>query len=86
MSDTTTTVGAFSFDSATSEVTGPADFIRSADYRRCIAAIEGGTCPTFRAAVVHSPNVETALLVTIQTVYAGWKGMRDFNAMREAAR
>ncbi len=30
----------------------------------------------------HSPNFETALLVTIQTNYAGWHGMETFNRMR----
>lgn len=75
---TVTTVGAFTFDSATSEVTGPAEYIRSAEYRRCVASIEGGTSHCFRAAMEHSPNLETALLVTIQTDYAGWRGLQTF--------
>lgn len=83
---TTTTVGKFTFDTADSTVSGPADYIRSAEYARCIASIEGGTNPTFRAAVEHSPDFVTALLVTIQTNYAGWHGLQTFNTMREMAR
>lgn len=79
---TITTVGRFTFDTATSEIQGPADFIRSDDYRRCIASIENGTNHTFRAAVEHSPTFETALLVTVQTCYAGWQGMETFNRSR----
>jgi hypothetical protein len=83
---TVTTVGRFTFDSATNEVSGPAEYIRSAEYRQLIASIEGGTNHTFRAAMEHSPSFEVALLVTIQTNYAGWHGMETFNKMREGAR
>ncbi len=82
----TTTVGAFSFDSATSTVVGPADYMRSAEYARCIASIQNGTNHTFRAAVEHSPSFEIALLVVIQTDYAGWHGMQIFNRTRGLAR
>ena len=44
-----------------------------------MAAIKGGYNHTFRACCEHSPNFETALLVTIQTNYAGWHGMQTFN-------
>jgi hypothetical protein len=81
---TLTTVGSFTFDPADSTIQGPAEYIRSDDYRRCIASIENGTNHTFAAAMEHSPNFETALLVTIQTNYAGWHGMETFNRMREA--
>jgi len=77
-----TTVGAFTFDPADSSVSGPADYIRSDDYRACVRSIENGTNHTFRAAVEHSPDVVTALLVTIQTNYAGWHGMQIFNRSR----
>lgn len=75
-----TTVGQFTFDSATSEVSGPADYIRSDEYARCIRSIENGTNHTFRAGMEHSPSLEVALLVTIQTNYAGWYGLKTFNA------
>ena len=87
-STTVTTVGRFTFDSTTGEISGPADYMRSSDFARCKTAIENGTNVVFRAAVLEglSPNVETALLVAVQTDYAGWAGARQFNAMREAAR
>ncbi len=78
------TVGEFTFDPATSTVSGPASYMRSADYARCIAGIQNGTDHTFRAAMEHSPTAEIALLVTIQTDYAGWHGMETFNRMRGA--
>lgn len=80
----TTEVGAFTFDSADSSISGPAEYVRSAEYRACIASIENGTNPTFRAGMEHSPSVEVALLVAVQTDYAGWHGMRTFNAARGA--
>lgn len=79
-----TTVGAFTFDSDTSTVSGPAEYMRSDDYRRCIASIEAGTNHVFAAGCQHSPNVETALLVTIQTNYAGWHGSQVFFARADA--
>lgn len=82
---TVTTVGRFTYDPADSTISGPCDYIRSDQYRRLIASIEGGTNHTFRAAVEYSPDFVTALLVTVQTDFAGWHGMDTFNAMREAA-
>lgn len=77
--DTTTAVGSFTFDSADGTISGPAEYMRSDDYRRCIASIENGTHHTFRAACEHSPSFEVALLVTIQTDFAGWHGAETFN-------
>jgi hypothetical protein len=86
-----TEVGAFTFDADTSTISGPADYMRSDDYRGCIASIEGGTNHTFRAAYDYQltqavPSFATALLVTVQTNYAGWHGMEQFNRMRTASR
>lgn len=81
---TLTEVGRFTFDSTTGTVTGPADYMRSADYAACIRSIESGTSHVFRAGLEHSPSVEVALLVTIQTDYAGWAGREQFNRMRGA--
>lgn len=82
MSSNITTVGSFTFDAETSTVSGPADYMRSDEYRRCIASIENGTNHVFRAGMEHSPTPEVALLVTIQTDYAGWHGMEVFNRSR----
>ena len=81
-----TTVGEFTFDPTDSSVSGPAAFMQSAEYAECIASIQAGTNHVFRAGMEHSPTLEVALLVTIQTVYAGWVGMQRFNATLEAAR
>jgi hypothetical protein len=77
-----TKVGEFTFDTATSTVSGPAKYMRSSEYAACVRSIENGTSHVFRAGVEHSPSVEVALLVTIQTDYAGWHGMQSFNRMR----
>lgn len=77
-----TTVGRFTFDDETNEVSGPAEYMKSEQYKRLIAEIEGGRNHTFRAAIEYSPTFEVALLVTIQTDYAGWHGMKAFNAGR----
>lgn len=82
---TATTVGRFTFDSADSTVSGPADYVSSDQYKALIRSIEGGTNHTFRAACEYSPDFVTALLVTIQTDYAGWHGMEVFNRSREMA-
>lgn len=84
-STTPTTVGRFTFDPTDSSISGPADYIRSDQYARLIKRIESGTDVPFRMACEHSPDFETALLVTVQTDYAGWAGMEQFNRMREAA-
>jgi hypothetical protein len=86
---TTVSVGAFTFEPDTGTIQGPAEFMRSADYRECIRSIETGTSVTFRGAYEYqmsqpAPSFGTALLVTVQTCYAGWHGMQTFNRMRGA--
>lgn len=81
-----TQVGEFTFDPTDSTITGPASYMRSAEYARCIASIQDGTSHTFRACCEHSPSFEVALLVTIQTDYAGWHGRETFLRTLEAAR
>ncbi len=75
----TVEVGKFTFDPTDGTITGPAAYMRSDDYRRCVQSITAGTSHTFRACCEHSPSFEVALLVTIQTNYAGWHGMETFN-------
>lgn len=86
---TTTTVGEFTYDSNHSSILGPAAYMRSADYAECMASIKAGTNHTFQACLEHSPSFEVALLVTIQTNYAGWHGRETFiraHAAPEASR
>lgn len=73
-------VGRFTYDTETSVITGPAAYMQSVEYRRCIAKIEDGTSVVFNAGMEHSPNLETALLVTIQTDFAAWHGYQQFIA------
>jgi len=74
----TKTVGRFAYDPET----GPMAYMQSDDYRRVMAQIKAGAdpCGAFR----YSPDPITALLVTVQTDYAGWHGRETFNRMRGA--
>lgn len=81
MSATTKTVGEFTYDPTDGTVRGPAEYMASADYERCIASITDGTSHTFASAIAHAPDTVTALLVTIQTSYAGWHGMQGIHRM-----
>jgi hypothetical protein len=74
------TVGRFTYDPATGAITGPAQYLAEQGRAR-IAAIAAGTDPGFGAIASHMPergDVVGALLVTLQTDYAGWAGMREF--------
>ena len=74
------TVGSFTYDPTTSTIEGPAAYLNSAEYAEVIRKIKRGDDPC--GAFHFSPDAITALLVTIQTDYAGWHGMQTFNAMR----
>ena len=68
-------VGAFTL-TADGSIKGPAAYMNSAQFVRKLAAIEAGTdmLSTCRFA---SPDPLTAILVSIQTDYAGWKGTQQ---------
>jgi hypothetical protein len=76
-------VGAFVYENGS--ISGPADYMREQGFSR-IKLIEGGFDHVFNYGVSsgESPSVEVAMLVSLQTDYAGWKGLRDFNRMRGA--
>lgn len=76
------TVGEFTFDPSDSTISGPASYMRSDDYAETMRSINAGTNHVFRAGCEHSPSFEVALLVTIQTNYAGWHGRETFNRAR----
>ena len=71
------TIGRFTLDTETFAIEGPADYM-AARYRAKIADIEAGRCSAFNAGCTLSPTKGHALLVSLQTDYAGWHGMRDF--------
>lgn len=77
-------VGVFKYDPETKEVSGPAEYMREQGFER-MRKIERGEDVVFNyGAGGASPSPEVALLVSLQTDYAGWKGLRHFNAMRGA--
>ena len=70
------TVGQFTFDTETSELVGPKSFMESEDYAEWLARVKDG-----RDSVINfgaSPDFVTALLVSVQTCYAGWHGRETF--------
>jgi hypothetical protein len=69
------TVGQFTIDNG--EFSGPAEYmLDKGDVR--LNAILAGADPIFNATAHLSPDVETAILVAMQTDYAGWNGARQF--------
>ena len=94
----TVKVGEFEFDPATGTLTGPAEFMRSADYAGWLARFKSGNDPVFRVGMgcppvpdaifcpdgPQSPSPEVAMLVSVQTCYAAWHGMEVFNRARGA--
>lgn len=69
------TVGQFTLDG--SSISGPAQYMTeqgNAFIDKCLK----GESVVFNAGLQFSPDPETALLVAVQTDYAGWKGMQPF--------
>ncbi len=76
MTDSTITVGAFTYDRNTNQVAGPAEYMAERGSAR-LESIMSGTDVVFNMGCTRSPNVETAVLVSLQTDFAGWKGARQ---------
>ena len=74
------TVGEFSIDTDTSTISGPAAYMRERGNDR-IDRIAAGQDTVFNAGCRFSPDMYTAVLVSLQTDYAGWKGSRQIAAM-----
>ena len=74
------TVGEFQIDTTTGTVAGPAEYMRERGFAR-IDRIESGQDVCFNAGIRYSPDVYTAILVSLQTDFAGWKGQRQIAAM-----
>jgi hypothetical protein len=72
------TCGRFSYDPATGAVIGPADYMQSEHYARRMAAITGGRDAVTSFGYCQHGDVIKAVLVSLQTDYAAWAGMRDF--------
>ncbi len=67
-------VGAFELNDGI--LSGPADFMREQG-NALVDAIFAGEDPIYNTTAHLSPNVETAILVRLQTSYASWLGMRQ---------
>ncbi|MCC6355998.1 MAG: hypothetical protein IT577_19095 [Verrucomicrobiae bacterium] len=72
------TCGRFSFDPATGAITGPAGYMQSESYTRRMAAITEGRDTVTSFGYSQHGDLIKAVLVSLQTDYASWKGMRDF--------
>ncbi|HPA19508.1 MAG TPA: hypothetical protein PLU30_17305 [Verrucomicrobiae bacterium] len=72
------TCGRFSYDPATGAVTGPAEYMQGESYARRMATITGGRDEVANFGYSQHGNLIQAVLVSLQTDYAAWKGMRDF--------
>ena len=72
------TCGRFSYDPATGAITGPAEYMNSEHYARRMAAITEGRDAVAGFGYSQHGNLIQAVLVSLQTDYAAWKGMRDF--------
>jgi hypothetical protein len=68
-------------------VTGPADYMQEYGYKR-LRRIEAGEDVLVTYGLKHglSPNVETAILVSLQTDYARYLGEKQVLARNAAAR
>ena len=71
------TVGAFEIRDGA--LYGPAEYMREQGNDK-VERILAGNDVVFNVGCVKSPDVETALLVALQTDYAGWKGTRQLLA------
>lgn len=77
------TVGAFSMEGGV--VSGPKAFMEEEGFA-LMRKIERGESVVFNMGLAHSPNVETLVLVTLQTAYAGWKGAKQVEGWCRAAK
>lgn len=73
------TCGRFSYDPSTGAITGPAEYMESEHYARRMAAITGGRDAVTSFGYAQHGDVVKAVLVSLQTDYAAWAGMREFD-------
>ena len=69
------TVGKFVYENGS--ISGPALYMEEQGNRR-LGQILSGHDVVFNMSAHLSPNIETAILVLMQTDYAGWAGSRQF--------
>jgi hypothetical protein len=59
-------------------LTGPAQYMHERGNSK-LAEIESGMDCVFNASLEHSPDVETGILVAMQTDYAAWLGAKELS-------
>jgi hypothetical protein len=74
-------VGAFAIECGV--LTGPAHYMKQRGGEK-LRQIERGEDFVFNASLIHSPDVETGILVAMQTDYAGWLGEEELQAALRA--
>ncbi len=79
------TCGRFTYDPDAKTLEGPAAYMREQGDEK-LARILAGTDVAFNMTAHLSPSVEMAVLVHLQTDYAGWAGRRMLLAALEARR
>ena len=72
-------VGQFTCDSETGTVVGPAEYMKDRGHDK-LEEILSGKSVVFNMGCARSPNVYVAMLVALQTDFAGWRGMRQLCA------
>jgi hypothetical protein len=79
MTTKTITVGRFTatVDGAALSIEGPADYLASAQYRACMRRMETGQSAVFNYGLSQGQDMNTLILVTLQTDYAGFKGIEQ---------
>lgn len=77
----TKTVGAFSYDTETHALTGPAAYMASEDYQAWRERLAAGADVVVNSG--YSPDAITGMLVSLQTNYAGWHGRQTILRMLE---
>ena len=70
------TVGQFTYDEKTGTVVGPKQYMDEQGSAK-LDRILSGNDVVFNMGATRSPDVITALLVAMQTDYAGWKGTKQ---------
>lgn len=73
-------LGLFSLDS--NVLAGPAGYLTSPAFDVKMENIKAGRCSVFNYAIQNGSDYGTALLVSLQTDFAGWLGMQQFNQHR----
>lgn len=61
-------------------IIGPKEYLESEHFTQIKAEIESGNHPVLRAALGAGQSIENAVLVTVVTDYAAWRGTKELHA------